>query len=299
MLASIPSPSNNVLEIGPLDVHYYGILIAIGIAIALTLVRRRYEHFGGDPDLVDRVLVWAVVAGFVGARLAYASTHLHRFEGRPEAILFIWEGGLAFFGGLTFGAITAIVLVARWTDGGRFGDFPRFADAAAPGIPLAQAIGRWGNYFNQELFGTPSDLPWAVEIDPGNRPEQYQDAATFHPTFLYESLYNFLVVALLLLIERRTELRRGSLIFVYLIFYGIGRFLLELIRTDTTFRILGISRNGWVAILAAAGGAVALRWWQQREGPPVGATTSPDDTAAPSAAADTADRTPDAASRDA
>ncbi|MDX1619431.1 MAG: prolipoprotein diacylglyceryl transferase [Nitriliruptorales bacterium] len=300
MYASIPSPPTNVLEVGPLEIHYYGILIAIGIAVALTWVRRRYERFGGDPDLVDRVLVWAVVAGFVGARLAYASTHLHRFEGRPEAILFVWEGGLAFFGGLTFGAITAAVLVLRWTDGGRYGDLPRFVDAAAPGVPLAQAIGRWGNYFNQELFGTPSDLPWAVEIDPANRPEQYQEAATFHPTFLYESLYNLVVVAILLTVEKRADLRRGSLLFVYLILYGIGRFLLELIRTDTTFRLLGISRNGWVSILAIIAGVLALRWWQQRARA-AGVRHEEDNDTSPavgtaSAPSSTDDRTPDSTS---
>jgi prolipoprotein diacylglyceryl transferase len=202
--------------------------------------------------------VWAVLLGFVGARLAYASTHLDRFEGRPLAVLAIWEGGLALFGGLTVGVVVGVLLVRRWG-----GDVPRFADAVAPAIPLAQAIGRWGNYFNQELFGTPSDLPWAVEIDPVNRPAAFADAATFHPTFLYESIYNLLVVVVLLRVERRTKLKPGNLLLVYGMLYGVGRFLLELIRTDTTFRLFGLSRNALVALAVVVGSGLLLRHRQR------------------------------------
>lgn len=259
MLASIPSPPSNVIELGPLEVHYYGILIAVGLAIAITVVRNRYEQRGGDPDLVDRVLLWAIALGFVGARFAYVSTHLDRFGGRPWAVFAIWEGGLAFFGGITVGTLVAVWLVRRWG-----GNVARFADAAAVGIPLAQAIGRWGNYFNQELFGTPTTLPWAVEIDPVNRPEQYAEFATFHPAFLYESLYNVAVVGVLLVVERRFRLRAGNLMFLYGVLYGVGRFLLELIRTDTTFRLLGLSRNGWVALLLAIASATIFVVRQRR-----------------------------------
>lgn len=261
VFASIPSPSQNTIEIGPLTIHFYGILIAIGVIVAVIVTKRRYERFGGSGDLVERVSIWAVALGFLGARVGYSITHLHTFEGRPWAFFFIWEGGLALYGGLTVGAITAVVLLRRHN-----GDVPAFADAAAVGIPLAQAIGRWGNYFNQELFGTPSTLPWAVEIDPSRRPAEYADFATFHPTFLYESLWNALItVGVILWLERRGKLAKGSSIAMYLIVYGTARFLMELLRTDTTFRFIGLSRNGWVSIGAILGGA-ALLWWFQRSG---------------------------------
>ena len=279
LLASFPSPPFRSISVGPLDVYVYGLLIAIGVALGFNLARKRYEALGGDGDLVDRVLVWAVLVGFVGARLAYASTHLDRFEGRPLAILAIWEGGLALFGGLTVGTAVGIALVRRWG-----GDVARFADAVAPAIPLAQAIGRWGNYFNQELFGTPTDLPWAVEIDPANRPAAYADAATFHPTFLYESLYNLVVVAVLLRIDRRGRLKPGNLMLAYGILYGIGRFLLELIRTDTTFRLLGLSRNALVAIAVVVGSALVLRHRQR---------TAPDTTLLDQRAAEAEDEPED------
>ena len=245
LFASFPSPSVNGIELGPLDLRAYGVLIATGVLVAWTLTRRRYEQMGGDPDLADLVALRAVVLGFVGARLAYVSTHLDRFAGDDWwRVIAIWEGGLALFGGLTLGTVAAIVVLRR-----HGGDVAAFADAAAVGVPLAQAIGRWGNYFNQELFGTPTTLPWAVEIAPAFRPEQYAQFATFHPTFLYESLWNLLLAGALLLVERRGSLRRGTLFTLYLAGYGLMRFLLELIRTDTTFRLLGLSRNGWVSLV--------------------------------------------------
>jgi prolipoprotein diacylglyceryl transferase len=258
-LASFPSPSVNSFSLGPLDIHVYGILIATGVAIAFSIIRRRYEAAGGDGDLVDRILIWTVIAAFVGARAAYVASQVV-FGGEPIGmwVFAIWEGGLAFFGGLTFGAVTAIVLGRRWG-----ADVPALADGVAIGLPLAQAIGRWGNYFNQELFGTPTDVPWAVEIDPANRPAEYAQFATFHPTFLYESLWNLIVVATLLAVGRQGRLRRGSLMGIYGIMYGVGRFLTELIRTDTTFRVLGLSRNAWVALLVVAGSAIWVVRYQR------------------------------------
>ena len=259
-LASIPSPSNNVLELGPLEIHYYGIAIGIGVLVAYWATYRRYERYGGDPALVERTVLWAVGIGFLGARLAYVSTHTARFEGEWYKMFFIWEGGLALFGGLIAGAIAAWATLRR-----HGGSLPKFADGAAVGIPLAQAIGRIGNYFNQELFGTPSTLPWAVEIDSISRPAEYRTFETFHPTFLYEMLWNLvLTVPIVLLAERSGKVRQGGLIFVYAMVYGTGRFLMELLRTDTTFRFLGISRNGWVSVAAVIGGALALRWWNRR-----------------------------------
>lgn len=261
LVASIPSPSVNGIELGPLDLRAYGVLIATGVLVAWTLTRRRYEAMGGDPEVADMVTLRAVILGFVGARLAYVSTHLDRFAGDDWwRVVAIWEGGLALFGGLTLGAITVVVLLRR-----HGGDVGAFADAAAIGVPLAQAIGRWGNYVNQELFGTPSGLPWAVEIDPVHRPAAYAEFATFHPTFLYESLWNVALAGTLLLVERRTSLRRGNLFALYAAGYGVVRFLLELIRTDTTFRFLGLSRNGWVSLLVVLG-ATAVVVVRERRG---------------------------------
>lgn len=254
MFASIPSPPFDTIPIGPLDLHIYGLLIGIGVILAVTITLNRFTGDADERQAIERILVRAVIIGFIGARLAYVSTHLGRFEGEWWKVVAIWEGGLALFGGLTAGTVTAVYLMRK-----RGGDTWRLLDSAAVGIPVAQAVGRWGNYFNQELFGTPSDLPWAVEIEARFRPEAYQDAATFHPTFLYESLWNIaIVVPVLLWAERRFRLPSGGVFFVYSGLYGIARFSLELIRTDTTFRLLGLSRNGWVSLLIVAGAGVAL-----------------------------------------
>jgi len=260
MLAAIPSPSQNVLHLGPLTIHAYGVLIAIGVIVAVVVAKHRYARFGGEPELVERVAIWVVVIGFLGARAGFVTTHTGLFVGRPWAVLFIWEGGLALYGGLTAGAIAAIVLMRRWD-----GDLAALADAVAVGLPLAQAIGRWGNYFNQELFGVPTDLPWGLRIDPVNRPPGYEQFSTFHPTFLYEALWNVLLtVPIILFLERRGKLAKGASLPVYLVVYGTGRFLMELLRTDTTFRLFGLSRNAYVSLLAIAVGVVAYRWMQRR-----------------------------------
>jgi prolipoprotein diacylglyceryl transferase len=236
------------------------------------------------------VAFWALVFGFLGARLAYVSTHLDRFDGRPWAILFIWEGGLALFGGLAGGALAALWYLRRHQ-----GDIGAYADAVAPALPLAQAVGRWGNYFNQELYGTPSDLPWAVEIDPQHRVPPYQEFATFHPTFLYESIYNLCLVALLLYLDRKKVLKRkGSLFLVYAIGYGLARFLLELIRTDTTFRFLGLSRNAYVALLVLVAASVFLYLYERRA--PVAAREQAEDQ--PDAPEETDDQGEDGRSSD-
>ncbi|HLU30360.1 MAG TPA: prolipoprotein diacylglyceryl transferase [Acidimicrobiia bacterium] len=254
LLASIPSPPINDIQIGPLRLTFYGIFIAIGVALAWALSRRRYVAGGGDGEVVERVLLWMVILGFLGARMAYVSTHLSNFSDSWWKVIAIWEGGLALYGGITVGALVGIFLMRRWN-----GDMLLLLDSAAVGVPLAQAVGRWGNYFNQELFGTPTDLPWGLEIDPARRPAAYPDAPTFHPTFLYESLWNLGLVALMLWLERRYPQVRGRLVSVYFVGYGVIRFLLELIRTDTTFRFLGMSRNGWVSIGVVLAGIVLFR----------------------------------------
>ena len=257
IFASIPSPSFNQFHLGPLTLHVYGITMGLAVATGWWLTVRRYQRLGGDPAVAERAVFWTVVIGFTGARFAYVSTHWYRFTDDWLGVFKIWEGGIAMFGGLTAGALAAVWLIRR-----SGATFPTFGDAVAIGLPVAQAIGRWGNYFNQELFGTPTTVPWALRIDPSNRPVEYVNATTFHPTFLYESLWSIATVGVLLWVERRFRLKRGSLLLCYLIAYGTIRFLLELIRTDTTFRFLGLSRNGWVSLGVALG---AVAWLIVRE----------------------------------
>ncbi|HEX9766566.1 MAG TPA: prolipoprotein diacylglyceryl transferase [Nitriliruptorales bacterium] len=183
MLASIPAPPITDLHLGPLRVTLFGIVVALALLAGITVTRRRYQAAGGDPELVDRILLPALLLGFVGARAGYVLTHTGRFAGRWRDVLAIWHGGLVLFGGLTVGILTALWLIRR-----HGADLGGFAGAAAIGIPLAQALGRPADYFSQELFGTPSSLPWAVEIPERLRPAAYLDATTFHPAFLYEAL---------------------------------------------------------------------------------------------------------------
>ena len=268
MLASIPSPSFSVFEIGPLNIHIYGILMGIAVATAYVLTVRRYEKFGGDRATAESAGFWAIVIGFVGARFAFVLPRLGDYSGDWLGVFRIWEGGIALFGGLTFGTVAALFVVHR-----RHGDLLMFADSVAVALPAAQAIGRWGNYFNQELFGTPTSLPWGLEIDPENRPAAYPDAETFHPTFLYEMLWNVGLIVLLLWLERHRKLRRGTSIALYMILYSTARFLLELIRTDSPYRFWGLSRNGWYSLLVIGAG-LGLLWWIYRRRPAV-AQTSP------------------------
>jgi len=271
MLASIPSPSSNTLSIGPLTIHYYGLLIGIGVLVAIWITMRRFDRFGGDPALAESVSIWAVVAGLLGARAAYVIPRWSEVTaGGVWHVLAIWRGGLAFFGGLTAGAIVGLglMLVRRAPGKGRWWNFAAFADAAAIGLPAAQAIGRWGNYMNQELFGTPSNLPWAVQIAPQFRPTQYLDSATFHPAFLYESLWNVLIVIpVLLFIEKRFKIARGNMILGYLVFYGTGRFLLEFIRTDQATYVFGFRANQLVAAIVVVL-ALAIFLFRQVKGSP-------------------------------
>ncbi|HSK24018.1 MAG TPA: prolipoprotein diacylglyceryl transferase [Egicoccus sp.] len=259
VLATIPPPPFNGFELGPLDVRLYGILIAFGAYLALRMMVRRYESFGGDPTRAETAALVMLGAGFLGARLAYVLPRLDHFLANPQDILAIWQGGLALFGGLTVGSI-----VALWYARSRSLDVPALMDAVAPTVPLAQAIGRWGNYFNQELYGRPTDVAWALEVEAPYRRPGYEDVATFHPTFLYESLWNLALVGVLLWLDRRGRLKRGALAFVYLIGYGIGRAWIEALRVDTADRYFGLSRNNWVALAVIIIGTAGLVWWQRR-----------------------------------
>ncbi len=274
MLASIPSPSFNVFHIGPLAIHIYGIIMGIAVATAFMVVTSRYEKLGGDRKVAESAGFWCIVIGFIGARLAFVLPRLGDSHDSWLWMFKIWEGGIALFGGLTFGLAAAIFVMRR-----RGGDFWKYADAAAIALPTAQAIGRWGNYFNQELFGTPTSLPWGLQIDPENRPAKYLDAETFHPTFLYEMLWNIGIIVLLLWLERHRKLRRGVLFGLYAVLYAVGRFLLELIRTDSPSRYLGLSRNGWYSLLVVLVGTGLLVWIQRRKPAPAEDAAEKDATA--------------------
>lgn len=257
VLASIPSPPVNDFHIGPLRVTFYGLLVMTGVVIAWLVTSRRFAERGGDIEIAERIIIRVIIFGFLGARAAYVSTHLSRFEGEWWKVIAIWEGGLAIYGGLTVGAIVMYLYARKW--GVRL---PDFLDSVAPAVPLAQALGRWGNYFNQELFGTPTELPWGLEIDPRFRPEEYAQFETFHPTFLYESVMNVGLSIFIIWIGNRYPAMRGRLVGIYFLGYGFIRFLMELIRTDTSFRFLGLSRNGWVSIGVMILGALVL-WWRR------------------------------------
>ncbi|QBI21813.1 prolipoprotein diacylglyceryl transferase [Egibacter rhizosphaerae] len=262
LMAQIPPPPGQGLPLGPVTLNFYGLVIGIGAVLAVLLARRRYAALGGDPEDLEMTAIVGLIAGFLGARIGFVLWRLPDFADRPLAVFAIWEGGLVLFGGLVGGIAAAWFMARR-----RGMDIPAFADAAAPGIPLAQAIGRWGNYFNQELYGLPADVPWALEVEPDRRAAGFEEFSTFHPTFLYESLANLVLVAVILVVGRGGRLHRGALIFVYLAGYSVIRFSVELLRIDTDFRLLGLSRNNWAFALLAIAAIVALVWWQRRPEP--------------------------------
>jgi prolipoprotein diacylglyceryl transferase len=259
MLAAIPAPPTDAIEVGPLTIHFYGLAIAAGVLAAIYFLRRRYAALGGDPDLADRTALWAALFAVIGARIGHILPRLDRYIANPLDMIAIWRGGLTFFGALAGGLIAVL-----WHQRRNQAPLSTFLHAVAPAVPLAQAIGRWGNYFNQELYGRPTALPWALEVDPEHRMPGFRQFETFHPTFLYEMVWNLGLIGVLVWIDRRFTLRRGSLFFCYLIGYGVGRFWIELLRIDTDFRLLGLSRNNLNALLIVAIGAVGLVWWERR-----------------------------------
>lgn len=259
-LAGIPSPPIewSSFSIGPLTIHWYAIIIVIGIVVATLVTNHRLTKRGGERWIVIDIAMWAVVLGLVGARLYHVVTHPadYFYEGANLwRVFFIWEGGNAIIGALLGGALG--IWIACRNAGLRFWSF---ADALAPGLLLAQAIGRLGNYVNNELFGQPTDLPWGLEIDPDNPafPVGLPPGTLFHPTFLYEMLWNLVGVALILLLERMFRLRWGKAIAVYLIWYGVGRMWVESLRVDYSEIILGMRSNVFGALCLAIVGIVIL-----------------------------------------
>ncbi len=263
ILAYIPSPSDNAIGIGGLQLRAYGLAIALGVLAAVWIARVRWAARGGDPDDINRIAVWAVFAGLVGARLYHVLTDLDRFEGRWLHVFAVWEGGLGIPGGLIAGVATGAYVAHR-----RRLPVPELLDVAAPALPVAQAIGRLGNWFNQELFGRPTDLPWGLKIDPEHRPPGYLDQATFHPTFLYEALWNLALAGGLIWWERRHPgARPGRLFALYVAGYAVGRAWVESLRIDPAAHLLGVRWNIWMSAIAFFG---AVGWliydsWRARQ----------------------------------
>ncbi|MFJ4270756.1 prolipoprotein diacylglyceryl transferase [Streptomyces coelicoflavus] len=242
-LAFIPSPSRGVLYLGPIPLRGYAFCIIIGVFVAVWLGNKRWIARGGRSGTVADIAVWAVPFGLIGGRLYHVITdyQLYFSEGRDWVDAFkVWEGGLGIWGAIAFGAVGA------WIGARRRGvPMPAYADAVAPGIALAQAIGRWGNWFNQELYGKPTDLPWAVEITStadGRLP------GTYHPTFLYESLWCIGVALLVIWADRRFRLGHGRAFALYVAAYCAGRFWTEYLRVDEAHHVLGLRLNNWTAL---------------------------------------------------
>jgi phosphatidylglycerol:prolipoprotein diacylglycerol transferase len=259
LFASLPSPPSPVVfEVGPLALSYYGLFIALGIAVATWLTGRELKRRGHDPTLALEALLFVVPAGVVGARIYYVAANLDTYAEPFRAGLEIWIGGLGIYGAIA-GGLVGLVIFA-WLRGV---SALAFADAAAPGVVLGQAVGRWGDYFNQELFGEPSGLPWAIRISPENRPPELADAQTFHPAFLYELLWDVLVCLLLLWVAHRfaQRLRDGDVFLLYLILYSVGYILIVgTLRVDPTLFVVWGSVRGdlVVAGVLAFGSALIL-----------------------------------------
>ena len=260
-LAALPSPpvSWASFQVGPLTIHTYALCILAGIVAAILITQRRLKVRGIAPGFVVDAALWAVPLGIVAARIYHVLTHTGDYFAPGDNlwnVFAIWDGGNALYGSMLGGALG--IWIATRRAGVRF---LAFADAMAPGMLVAQAIGRLGNYFNQELFGLPTTLPWGLQVAPTDPhiPPGTPPGTLFHPLFLYEIVWNLIGVAIILLLERRFALQWGRAIAVYLIWYGLGRSWLEAIRIDpTSDAFLGIPANDWASFAAVAIGLVLL-----------------------------------------
>lgn len=250
MIRSIPTPTISVVEIGPITIHAYALCIITGVALAIWLGNKRFlAAFPDASGVVGDVAIVAVPAGVIGGRLYHVITTPEKYfgsKGHPGDIFKIWEGGLGIWGAISLGALGGYLAYSNIKKRKSLPQFRFFLDAVAPGIFFAQAIGRWGNWFNAELFGRPTDLPWALEIPRWARPTGFQDFATFHPTFLYESIWCAGFGFLLLKIGRK--LSGGQIFALYVATYCLGRLGIELLRIDDAHHIAGIRLNVLVSI---------------------------------------------------
>ena len=254
-LAFIPSPGSNAIHIAGLQLRAYGLMIATGVVAAVWLANKRWIAAGGNPDDMSAIALVAVPLGVVGARLYHVMTDWRRFTDQPIKALYIWQGGLGIWGAVALGAAGAL-----WVAHRRGIPYGPLADACAPAIPLAQAIGRLGNWFNQELFGKPTTLPWGLRIDLAHRPPGFEQYETFHPTFLYEALWCLFLCFALIYIGKRfgTRLKAGSLFWIYVAGYTFVRFFIERVRIDFASRLWGLRINEWVSAAVFLGSVVIL-----------------------------------------
>ncbi len=260
MVAFIPSPKHGIVHIGPLPLHAYGLMLAIGVLVATKVAESRWTRTGRDPKEFGAIVVPVVIAGVIGARIYHLFTGYKWSDGGLVGTVEIWKGGLSIWGAVGGGLVAVLVLARR-----RKLDSLVSMDAIAPGVVLAQAIGRWGNYFNQELFGRPTKLPWAVEIDLAHRPPGYTQYATFHPTFLYESLWCLVVFGTILFVERRVALKRGQVFALYIAMYAFGRIWFEALRIDDATRIFGLRFNLLLSIALCIFGTAWFVWLGRRQ----------------------------------
>lgn len=264
----MPSPDSSILELGPVAIRYYALAIILGVVVAVTLGSRRAQALGAPKSLVSDVAVLAVPFGVIGGRIYHVITTPEPYfgpNGDPLSSLYLWEGGLGIWGAISFGAVGALIAfryLQRKND--LVISFAQFADAIAPGILLAQGIGRFGNWFNQELFGQPSELPWALEIDSRYRPVGYSQFETFHPTFLYEAIWVALVALLLIRLTPRLAPYPGRLFVTYVALYSFGRLFIEQLRIDTANEILGLRLNTFTSIAAIVIAAIVYANIQRR-----------------------------------
>ncbi len=264
LLGSIPSPSRGSVSLGPLDIRAYGVAIAVGVLVAVWITSRRWRraiagredsYRARADDLVGTIAIWAVPAGLIGARLYHVITDFDRYQDSLVDALKIWRGGLGIWGGISVGVLVAVWMLRR---GGH--STGAMLDALAPALAVAQAIGRLGNWFNQELYGRPTDLPWGLEIDQAHRVAGYGLEETFHPTFAYEALWNLCLAATLVWVVPKAlpRLRTGYLFAMYVLGYTVGRLWIELLRIDTANELWGVRINVWTSIVVGLAALVAV-----------------------------------------
>jgi prolipoprotein diacylglyceryl transferase len=260
MALHIPSPPVNGFHVGSLFIHFYGLMYVVGIALAIVITRRRWQNAGGDPALVADVATWAVPAGIIGGRIYFDITTPFDIPHVWYGIFAVWTGGLGIWGGIAGGAAAGIWRLRR--HGVSAG---AFANAVAPALLVAQAVGRVGNYFNQELFGKPTGLPWGLEIAPQFRPAGFTQYATFQPTFLYELIFDLALAAALVWLGHHRTIRPWGLFALYVAGYSAFRIFEEIVRIDSSAHFLGLRLNFFIACTGTVAGLAWFVFAQRRK----------------------------------